>query len=116
MAALKFPQRCQSKRGKKEALAERMRRVSEAARGRPWRPGALGGARRWALISPRGAGRRSAPRSAPAHHVSPGLNDDSERPCRGSSTPAVQSSSSLTQPVAVRCAAGWPRWVLTGQV
>ena len=60
MAALKFPQRCQSKRGKKEALAERMRRVSEAARGRPWRPGVLG-----PRISPRGAGR-GAEVSAPA--------------------------------------------------
>ena len=70
MAALKFPQRCQSKRGKKEALAERMRRVSEAARGRPWRPGTLAGTGRGALVSPGGA-RRGAEGSVPARPCLP---------------------------------------------
>ena len=36
------------------------------------------------------------------------LNDDSECPGRGSRTPAVRARSSLSQPVAVGCAAGRP--------
>ena len=43
------------------------------------------------------------------------LNDDSERPDRGSRTPAARSSSSSSQPVAVGCAAGRPGWALTRQ-
>ena len=41
------------------------------------------------------------------------LNDDSERPGRGSRTLAVRARSSSSQPVAVRCAASRPRWTLT---
>ena len=36
------------------------------------------------------------------------LNDDSERPGRGSSTLAVLARSSSSQPAAVGCAAGRP--------
>ena len=38
------------------------------------------------------------------------LNNDSERPGRGSRTPVALSSSSSSQPVAVGCAAGRPGW------
>ena len=41
------------------------------------------------------------------------LNDDSERPSRGSSTQANQARSSLPQPTAVAYAACLPWWTLT---